>query len=74
MSLAHPDPEGHLTDVTISAIRDLRNKLRASSAKYSELAEALNLGRAYGFAMADRQVADVLDAILEPWGEGPTDD
>jgi hypothetical protein len=22
MSLEHPDPEGHLTDITISAIRD----------------------------------------------------
>lgn len=49
VSHPHPDPEGHLTDLTITALRDLRDALTGT-----------DIGRA-------------LDAILEPWGEGPTD-
>jgi hypothetical protein len=65
MSHQHPDPEGHLTDITISAIRDLRDAL---------------LKAARSIAMDDHEayrcedVASDLNAILEPWGEGSIND
>lgn len=60
MTYPHPDPEGHLTDLTVSALRDLRDDLRA-------------LEPAPGHRVILTVIAR-LDSLLTPWGEGPTDD
>ncbi len=57
----HPDPEGHLTDLTISALRDLRDDLMGAPAPTSTFIA--------GERTAEVRVARLLDAILEPWGE-----
>lgn len=54
LSGAHPDPEGHLTDITISALRDLRDLLKTVDDPDEYMVDWV--GRA-------------LNNILEPWGE-----
>lgn len=66
----HPDPEGHLTDITISAIRDLRDTHRQMSELLTGSGPIPDLLR-----KTDASFADALNAILEPWGEATiTDD
>jgi hypothetical protein len=71
MSLQHPDPEGHLTDITISAIRDLRD----AQLRIVENALQLKSPGPYYTRLVAQDVVAALDAILEPWGEATiTDD
>jgi len=60
MSLAHPDPEGHLTDITLTALVRLRDDARNAGPNEPYLSQHL---------------VELLDTILEPWGEATiTDD
>ena len=61
----HPDPEGHLTDLTITALVKLRDDLPVVSEDGEYWA---------GHRVATLYVRRALNEILEPWGEGPTDD
>jgi len=61
MSLNHPDPEGHLTDITITELVKFRDWMADTAKANDDVQLAVMLIR--------------LDAILEPWGEAPiTDD
>jgi hypothetical protein len=66
MALDHPDPEGHLTDLTISELRDQRDSLQRRLDNWSESGDYWD-----GLKLADQQQVRFLDRILEPWGEGP---
>ena len=59
----HPDPEGHLTDLTISAIRDLRDKF------LHDLSTPVESEWGDGWDGAIKEYLPTLNSILEPWGE-----
>ena len=65
MALDHPDPEGHLTDLTISALRDLRDTV------LKDLSTSVQGEWGDGWDDALKYYLPVLNNILEPWGEGP---
>ena len=72
MSLAHPDPEGHLTDITLTALVKLRDAIWND---YKDDPAGPTLSEfSKGYNTALEEYLPWLDAILEPWGEGPTDD
>ena len=68
MTVNHPDPEGHLTDLTITKLRDYRDLLVHSIIPMWALEETT-----VPTARVLRIVVEHLDAILEPWGEGTVD-
>lgn len=80
MSLAHPDPEGHLTDLTITALVKLRDEHLASyNDALEQYKQAIEAHDDHGantwgaFVLSDSGLLESLNEILEPWGEGPTD-
>ena len=66
MSHQHPDPEGHLTDITLTALVRLRDALTTSNDPGEYWA---------GHREVTLRVLSELNTNLEPWGEGKiTDD
>jgi hypothetical protein len=66
MSHQHPDPEGHLTDITISAVRDLRDEMWHD---YLEKPPGADSEFSKGYDAALKEYLPWLNSILEPWGE-----
>jgi hypothetical protein len=65
VSLEHPDPEGHLTDITITELVKLRDaQLRIIKNGYG-----LESPGPYYTRIVAEATVKALDAILEPWGE-----
>ena len=62
----HPDPEGHLTDLTITELRDLRDEAWHDFLEKPPGAES-EFSKGYNAAL--KEYLPWLNSILEPWGE-----